>query len=623
MAAPTVFRVLSVFSFETSTAIANANALERSANNLSSAADNALLSFQRLGIGLAAQLGLGQAGILGLLGKAVQASERFNATQLQFANILSANKEAFTGSVDTFNERLLVSQSLLTRISETAEKFALPEGELTEFTKNLSAILAPKGLVGPNFQTALDISRGLLKSAPTLGVSPGLVGGQLLRAIEGAAGTGDPLFRRLVGETAAFSDLRGADSARRFNVLPIQERVERLRDGLLQFGSDADVVSGQISSLSGQFQRIKNILFGLNGILRPIGDAIRGPLIRTLTEIGNRLNTEGRTVARALSAIVEDLLESPRQLIVNLLQLQRLGRDVSATGTLFTVGSILVFANALAALALRIPIVGGALNAILKPLGVIGTAVEAVATKLFVFTKVTTIFGQITVFLSRIFVPLAAIFGLFQVFSRAIAIAKVRDAEALPRVLAALAPILEKFRLAVAAIISPITRVIDALADFISPLFSQAFLLESIVIPALTLITDLFEQLGLASVLAQAAFQGLVFTILEAGRQIFAAIREFSLEPLSFSGLGDAFVAGAEDIFDKNRRFLSGVAGFDPDIAPVANNVVNIGSVTIKQDFKQQIEPDRIAFTVQEQLLDLARNPTQSVNRSFEGAFAQ
>ncbi|MCK5600514.1 hypothetical protein KAR91_01525, partial [Candidatus Pacearchaeota archaeon] len=208
MPAVQAFQVVSDFRFEVGSALLGTRALQGQVDKLSDSADDALFSFKRLGFGLAASFGLGTSGFLGLLSQAVRTSEKFKITQLSFSNLISSNLEFLSGSVDTFNDRLRVSEQILINISKQSRKFGLPEQQLVDFTKLVSAQLIPKGLAGANFQTATNISRNLLKAAPTLGVTPSLVQGQLLRIIEGQATRGDTLFRRLLGETQAFAPFR-------------------------------------------------------------------------------------------------------------------------------------------------------------------------------------------------------------------------------------------------------------------------------------------------------------------------------------------------------------------------------------------------------------------------------
>ena len=155
-------------------------------------------------MGAAINLGFGGSSVLGALSKAITASEKFRASQIDLSNIIAANRDKLIGPIDDFNARMSVSEQILKRVAKDARTFSLPQQPFVDTTKLLSAQLVTKGLAGPNFQNAIDLSRNFLKSAPTLGVDAGLAQGQLLRLIEGRATRGDTLFNRLSGETDAF-----------------------------------------------------------------------------------------------------------------------------------------------------------------------------------------------------------------------------------------------------------------------------------------------------------------------------------------------------------------------------------------------------------------------------------
>jgi hypothetical protein len=55
----------------------------------------------------------------------------------------------------------------------------------------------------------------------------------------------------------------------------------------------------------------------------------------------------------------------------------------------------------------------------------------------------------------------------------------------------------------------------------------------------------------------------------------------------------------------------------------VVQQTTNINKVEIRNDFKEQMEPDRIAFTLKDQLLKAANNPGQAAGRSLQGAFTR
>lgn len=66
----------------------------------------------------------------------------------------------------------------------------------------------------------------------------------------------------------------------------------------------------------------------------------------------------------------------------------------------------------------------------------------------------------------------------------------------------------------------------------------------------------------------------------------------------------------AQESFDKNMKMLK-----DSENNMISSQITNIGSVNIQNSFKEQLEPDRIAFTIRDQLLSAARNPVSGRNQ--------
>lgn len=623
-----VFNVLTEFRFEIGSALLGTKKLQTAVDGVSQAADDALLSFQRLGVGIVAQFGLGTGGVLGALQSAVKSSESFRKSQLALSTALALNLNNFKNpeAVDTFSERLAVSKSIMEDINREAAAFALPSSQLLEFTKLISPILLQKGFAGNNLNQAITLSRNLLKAAPTLGIDPALVEGQLMRTVEGGASSGDPLFRRLMGETSTFKEAKIKD-ARAFNALTAAKRFNLLFKALDEFAQQADEVKAQTKTLTAQFTLLADALRGPFSILKPLGDVLRGPLVQALTEINRILRDQGAKVIKEVARFMDGLMDSPREMIIDLIQVSRLADDVKRTGKAFSIAGLILFVPTIVKFAGHLGTVGKVLQFLLAPLNMAAKGIELFTLKLFtmntalskelfalgfhfpVLSTIAGFFNKIVVFASRLLVPLTALLGIFQIFSRTIAIAKVKDAERLIELTPKFAELLRRTKEAFAVIFSPIQEVINATAEWISPLFQVTFWLEE-VLPAIEGFVALLESIAETVLLARAGFEGLMFAIL----QFLDNIRTgnfFFTGGNVFEGVGDAFNAGIDSILEKNAKFLGQGEG-------IANQVVNFnGGIKQEFNFKENIEPDRVAFTVEESLRKMARNPTQAKGRSF------
>ena len=174
--------------------------------------------------------------------------------------------------------------------------------------------------------------------------------------------------------------------------------------------------------------------------------------------------------------------------------------------------------------------------------------------------------------------------------------------ELMPRLMA----LLVRLKNAFAIVISPITMAIDGMAHILAPLFEMSMAIRILMLPLQALAFTL-EVIGegvtfLMSVLNgfMSMFMGFLFDIVNLKNP--------------FRELASNFKEGFLDYFHKGNM---------ADPAKNTSNVVtNIGKVEIRNEFKEQLEPDRIAFSLKEQLMKAANNPTQARGNSFQGAFA-
>lgn len=599
MALSTLFKVGTEFRFEVGSALLGMKGLQDQVEKVSSAADQTLVSFQKLGAAAVVNLGFGSGSLLGLLTKAVQTSEMVNDAQLKLSTIMFANRDKFIGPVETFNDRMLVSEKILKRIAKDAKEFSLPEKPLKDLTALLGAQLAGKGLLGKDFENAIRLSRDFLKATPLLGVDAGLATGQLQDLISGNAVKGR-LFERLTAETSAFQPFqKGGTKA--FNALPAAKRLEVLSKGLRQFTSATAEVQARTRTLTSSMQRLKNILSGLDGIIKPLGDAVRVPIVNLINNVSEIMDKEFRVVFANLAKIIKPLVSDVRGLTINLLQLRRAIDDVRAASTALVFVGLASFLLKLAFIRKALLFVGISL----------GRVIGFVTPFIFNLRNLALIFKVVSFSARTFLAPMALLFGVFQIISRAIAIAKVRDLEALPAILAKFSELAARAFRALRAIFGPFIEIIDFIAQKIAFLFQKSTLLK-IAFPVLEGFVTILEGIATVAVLARAGLQGLFFAL-------FQFIDNISSGKIlsAFEGTGAAFNAGVNDILDKNRENLFG------ETAPTVNQVTNIsGGIKIVNQFKENLEPDRIAFALNEQLKRTAQNPTQARGRTFSRAGA-
>jgi hypothetical protein len=227
-------------------------------------------------------------------------------------------------------------------------------------------------------------------------------------------------------------------------------------------------------------------------------------------------------------------------------------------------------------------------------------------------TGSTTVIGAIgaglnglVMVLSRALWPVAVLMGLFQLIRRAIAIARADDAIAFANALGRITKAFLHFKNVIFIVLGPLLDLFDFLATKLSVVFRFSHWMEGLI--------WLIELAANTLMLAFATIQGVIWGIMQVVQNLMALIKgEGSLN--LFKGVGDSFNAGIDEMIASTMAKLDNAEG------GVVNQTTNIGNVTISNNFKEQLEPDRIAFTLKEQLMKTAQNPSQSSARSLSGA---
>lgn len=633
MAVGKVFTVLTEFRFEAGQAIATSGALQGAVGGITDSANQALFSMQRLGLGIAAQFGLGTTGVAGVLFSAVKASDKFLQSQIKIANLLQS--AGFFQGPQGFEDAMLTSEKSLIRMRDIARKFALPTEPFVQTTTLIGASLLSKGLDDQSLKRSTEISRQFLKSAPLLGVDPSLGISQIIGAISGRAELGGTTIQRLLDETRTLKAFSGKGGLQQFNALDATRRLDLLTRALAEFGNNTKAASAIANSFSGQMRLLGENLTSMFSVLRRFGGVLTTPLVGVLQRANSVLTNEFEKVMDNIAEVIEPLIRDPKALLTNLLQVKNLRQDVGAAGRALGVGGILLgigealkflgvtarFANPLVAgvgisfsvlaesMSRAFPVLGKfidifgtfamvaiVLGAILHKFGILGAALSMMG----------RVFVALVPLISRVLVPLGLLIGAFQVLSRAQAVAAIQDAEALPGIMVRLSETLKHFSKIWNIVTEPVAAAINSIANAIAPIFRITFWAE--------LLADTFEFITNTFVLFVASFQGIMFTIL----QILDNVRNLVTGKGGlniFKGAGDAFDAGTDDIFEK----VFGKSDDEEKI--VAQRNVNIGKVEINNAFKEQAEPDRIAFTIQDQLMKAALNKGQANGRSLGSGF--
>lgn len=643
-----VFHVVTEFRFLGQQAVAESQSITGEVNRISAAAMQAQNSLFGIGTSFLSSFGLslGQAGILGVFSSGIKAAEKMRDAQRSWANIIAANKESFTGPVDNFVDQMGVAKTVIGEIVDTSRNFGIPEGEMLETTKVMSAMLASKGLSGTNFDVPVDISRGLLKSAPVLGIDPGNVQGQLLRMMEGGASQGDTLFRRLAADTKAFAKF-AKEGSKGFNALDAVKRLDLIRKGLGELGNNAEVNADRLNSLNGQMNIFSSLTRGVMNIFAPLGEAIRQPLIDVLKGVNRLLMNEGKNIVGNLAEMLRGSMQDPKALFTNLSQAASLEGDIKKTIGVITFTEIISGLGLVIAMTGRMawlahPAIGGIATVLALTwhaaenargiLGVLAKTLIEVAKAAAIaelsfrgmrfFNLLPAGMGRLSwlitglrFVLTRLLVPLALVTAAFSLMSRASAIAQVKDAEQAPALMERISAAAVKVKEGFSELMYPFTMLFNSVAEFISPMFALSFWADTAVgyLESLGTALSLFGSLMLKGV---AAFSGAIFAIRMSIRELKKGFfadpdKVFGDMPNNFKKEYDSFLA--------RNKYQPGEEGGNV----VQKNQTNINKVEIRQDFKENMEPDRVAHSLVKTLSDLGKNRTQASGFSLQGAMAR
>lgn len=595
------FNIITEFRFDIAHAVADSKTLQNQVGLISDTANQALYSIRRVGFGLVAQMGLFSGGALGFLNSAIQSSEKFGQTQRKLANIFLSNKDALGGQAMTFLGAMKQSEKIIESIRTKAFDFALDPELLTSQTASIAPMLISHGLDDLGLSKSIDISRGLLKSAPTLGIDPSMIQGQLINLVMGRAGLDNTLFQRLMSETKPFKDNKIVDS-KSFNIIPAQKRIEILRQSLLQFGSNTEVIAGNVNSLTGQMNKFMSMIKGAFSILKPLGDALMVPIIKGFKYVNTWLDTNGRQIIQSLTKLIQGFIEDPVKAYQKLRQLSRLKGDLELAGKITYLWGL--FHGGIALLEFFGIKLGGAMGVVRLLFGWLRAGFSWLAAvvpwaKVFSFTMAVLRTAFMAV--ARILFPLVF---LLQIVSATMAKLEVIWASWMAGNAGRIAEVFERLGTAMNRIMLPITEAIEGFSDLlVKPL--AWFVTKEIILVFLEKLADGLEIFADGIVRLLSVISGL-------GASLGQMIGD--IEKLNFSGMhgrmGDAFQEGFFDYYNKiyKRDWYKG------DDAPVSQQVTNIGTVNVNQQFKEQMEPDRIAFAFTEQLKKIAMNPQQAAN---------
>ena len=646
MAVAQTFKVVSHFVFEES-AFQGADKIEEKVHKISDAAKLATKSIAMMSTQfLASFTGVG-GGIVGVLAQAFRASEKFNQSSLDFATIFASNSKATKG-VQDFNQHLALSAKIMKEISQTAFDFALPEEDLMETVKGITAAVLPKVKAGTSIekvaQDAVGLSRKALKAASVTGLDPYMMENFLFNTFTGGVHSQQRAFQVLQQDAPGEFAKHGVSTARDLNTMKVEKKMKLLNDVFDKFAKHTGLVELRVKSFTGFMTNMHTLFFKTNSVLKPLGDVLYKHIMPALTELSTLINTKVRDSIVTLAKVFDEFVKSPKQLMESLMTISAAGANfslASLAATLVTIWPILKMvlgglstglkATALYAfgLAMRLQILRTAFIKTsfavtgftknlrifvdtLRKLTILGRIMFVTAISLGAFAKTLGIVWTVLKSVVPLFMTfggtLLGVFGLFQGISKGIARFKIEGGIQLANTIDKLAILSAVASRSLAKIAAPLSDFIDKIADLTYHFLTWATSKSSIegLINMVKWLQEFADFVNFVYKFLKTILIGMITFVTGAFATLLIKWKEILTG--QFGEVGKFFFEGWSE---QMKPYLQDLFGTSKDTHPVATTQVTNEKVEIVQNFKEKVTPDRIAFAIVDVLKKTGSTATQ------------
>lgn len=212
------------------------------------------------------------------------------STEQEYSKVAAATRELFEG----FKKDAVTSA-----------------GETSDFVDTASKIAAPILGAGKSMAELREITKGVIATAPALGVEFKQAGSDVMRMLQGSAGADLPFFQAL----KAIPSL-GLESAEAFNKLSPEKRIETIKKALTNpaFVAASDAMgntwTGLLSTMQDQLKNLGGLLAGPTfGMAQDIFKNVSGWLTSKLdsSSLRNDIESLGNTIAKRFGEMGKQL----------------------------------------------------------------------------------------------------------------------------------------------------------------------------------------------------------------------------------------------------------------------------------------------------------------------------
>jgi hypothetical protein len=617
------FKILTEFRFDVGNALVSSEKLQGAVDDVAKAADQANFAFEKFSTGLVGQFNLMNFGLMGILKTSLDVTNQFQQSTKDFAVMMGTNMNYLQGPIQSFNDKLLASRTLMDEIGARSARLGISPTATIKATQSIAASLIPQGLAGTNFRNAQNLAVAGVQAGKPMGMDGAQIGREIASLVSGKD-VGGSLMTALIGSSKTFAKFKG--NIEEFTNLKGAERVKMLTQGLKEMKDAMGATGNELVTFSDVTDKLKDIVFGLGSVLRPIGDVIFPIIMHIVKEFTDRVQEFAPRIGKEIGSMLQDIAGNPAETIKNVMALRHVGSDFSMAKDILAVASLL---DGLFFVLKKFGILKGGLGKLIVTLA--GDAIMSGLKGGFGFLKgLASLEGLMkigsfimglakalefglmllrVVFVELIF-PLAFLVSLFQAIHKALAIVQFEKTMAMLRNLPAVVEGIHKIQTAIMKIAAPFLDFIDVMSKLFAEMIMAVTGAENMV-EWIQMIADGLDMLGDGIIIFMTGLHGVVAGIIQLVGDLMN---------MRFQGIGgrvkDAMNDSMDDYLGKHMKKID-------DGKNVSNQITNIGKVEIRNDFKDNVEPDRIAFTMKDQLLKAAQNRTQSRGRSLQTSFAR
>ena len=648
MAAAQAFEVVTHFVFEEA-ALKGTDSIVQGIEKVSGAAKQLKLDIARIGISFAQSFTGWQGGLIGFGKTLLDISMNFKTTHREIANII----QTISKGSHNYQQSLVKSNDLIKKGSEIAYQFAVDERSLIDKVGVMGlSVTERKGFkksgADPTMmpEKMLDLTRASMKMEAALSMPTGTQMG--LRMLQGRVGAGLPAWTDLLSKAGPELKKAGLGSAGDIQRSLDKDPVKAIDDMIRifdKFNASAEAVKDRVESVEGSLIRLRNVFLGLNSLFLELSMVVNRAVRQALSWFVKFARGPLTESLKALSPLIEKYAGNNTKLARTILEAAGAAENAQKSKfwtTILVIGPYLIgLGKSLFGWAMKFPMFTSGIDKVARALIKSGFYIGVFAGKLMVLLKsgagILSVFGLIGKFLAgglllmgKYLVLFGALFTVFQAVTRVTARFKV---EFLKNIMDALSGGKDAAKEG-AGFVSQVVLLYDEIVEFIALGIERAIRWMGTMFSGMgKLISDVFSKIwgGIKSLFANTWIGSLAmkiknllapFDFITPGLQKIGDIYKVIMGS-EIQGVKDLAGAAAEKhVGTKNvkiaRNILSGVSdwlGFGPTIEKkkkeIGKSVTNFnGPININQDFKGELNPDRVAFAFTKEIQKMAQNPT-------------